>query len=310
MTWTRAVFVPAFAKVNLTLEVLGRRDDGYHDLASVMQTISLCDTLALHPAPPGELSLTCDVAELSGADNLALRAAQAIAADVRADGRAAGGVHIELHKRTPTQAGLGGGSSDAAAALLSLPQLLGAELALHHLLRIAAALGSDVPFFLTAGTALVTGRGERVAPLPDLPPHWLVLVKPQVGVPTGKAFAALTASDHAEGAHSAAVADALSHAVALPAGHMVNSFEQSVRRDYPAVEETWQHFRSAGAHEIHLSGSGPTLFALFTELTAAAAVWRRLRAGGHASWLAHTVAREAALAAVSAQLAGEASQST
>jgi 4-diphosphocytidyl-2-C-methyl-D-erythritol kinase len=300
MTWTRTVFVPAFAKVNLTLEVLGRRDDGFHDLASVMQTISLHDTLALHPAPPGDFTLACDVEELAGADNLALRAARAVAAVCGARD----GVRIELLKQTPTQAGLGGGSSDAAAVLLALPRLWGVELPLHQQMHIAADLGSDVSFFLTAGTALVSGRGERVAPLPDVQPYWVVLARPPVGVPTGHAFAALTPGDYTDGAHSAALAEGLARGAGIASEHTVNSFERTVRRDYPLVEQVWRAFTKAGAPNVRLSGSGPTLFALFEHLTEAAAVWQRLRAGGHETWLAHTVGRDAALGAVTAQLGG------
>lgn len=298
MPWTRTVFVPAFAKLNLTLEVLGRRPDGYHDLASVMQTISLHDTLALHPAPDGHFSLDCDVEELAGADNLALRAARAVAAACGVST----GVRIELRKATPFQAGLGGGSSDAAAVLLTLPRLWHTDLPLHRLTHIAADLGSDVPFFLTAGTALVTGRGERVAPLPDLAPLWLVLAKPPVAVPTGNAFAALVQSDHADGFASASVAESITLGATLPPDMLVNSFERGIRRDYPAVEDLWRAFLDSGAPPVRLSGSGPTLFALCDRLAVAAPIWRRLRADGHDAWLAHTVGRQAALAALTAAL--------
>jgi 4-diphosphocytidyl-2-C-methyl-D-erythritol kinase len=298
MSWTRAVFVPAFAKINFTLEVLGRRSDGYHDLASVMQMISLHDTLALHPASDGEFSLQCDVEELAGSENLALRAAReaATACGVSA------GVRIELRKETPVQAGLGGGSGDAAAVLLALPRLWGVELPLHHLTHIAATLGSDVPFFLTGGTALVSGRGERVAPLPDVTPLWIVVAKPAVSVPTGQAFAALTASDYADGSRSAALAEALAHGVAIGPEHLANSFAAGILRAYPAVADVARAFAEAGAAAVHLSGSGPTLFALFDVLSEAAPVWQRMRAGGHAVWLAHTIGRRDALAAVTALL--------
>jgi 4-diphosphocytidyl-2-C-methyl-D-erythritol kinase len=305
MTWTRSVFVPAFAKINLTLEVLGRRDDGYHDLASVMQTISLHDTLALHPASPGEFTLTCDVETLTGADNLALRAASSLATACEV----ANGVRIELRKETPTQAGLGGGSSDAAAVLLALPRLWGIDLPLHRMTQIAAELGSDVPFFLTAGTAIVTGRGERVAPLPDLPPTWIVLAKPRVDIATGRAFAALAPRDFTDGSHSAALAESLTAGMGAPDAHLVNTFEVSIRANYPEVAALWHAFQAAGAQTVHLSGSGPTLFALFTDLTLAAHVWRQLRAEGRETWLSHTVGRVAAHAALDV-LVGSANELT
>ena len=297
MTWTRTVFVPAYAKVNLTLEVLGRRDDGFHDLASVMQTIALHDTLALRPTGDGEFGLECDAEDLATPTNLALRAAHAVA-------RACGvsqGVHVELRKQIPVQAGLGGGSSDAAALLLALPRLWGRVLPLHHLARIAAELGSDVPFFLAAGTAIVSGRGERVASLPDMRAQWMVLARPPVAVPTGRAFAALTADDYADGSHSAELARALTSGEPLLGERMVNSFARSVQRDYPPLATLWHAFRSAGASSVHLSGSGPTLYALFEHLTSAAGVWRHLRDNGHEVWLTHTVSREFALAAANPQ---------
>jgi 4-diphosphocytidyl-2-C-methyl-D-erythritol kinase len=305
MTWTHTVFVPAYAKVNLTLEVLGRRADGYHDLASIMQTISLHDTLALHPAPPGEFTLTCDVEELIGPDNLALRAARALATACEV----ASGVRIELRKETPTQAGLGGGSSDAAVVLLALPRLWGADLPLHRMTQIAAELGSDVPFFLTGGAAIVTGRGERVAPLPDLPPTWIVLCKPPVDIATGPAFAGLAIQDFASGSHSAALAESRTASGDVPDEHMVNSFETSIRASYPEVDALWHAFQEAGAETVHLSGSGPTLFAMFAELTMATRVWRRLRAQGHKTWVSHTIGRSAAHAALDA-LVGTATEYT
>lgn len=287
MVWERAIFVPAYAKINLTLEVLGRRADGFHDLASVMQTISLHDTLLLRPALAGTYELSCDVPALAGADNLALRAARSLA---DASGRRHG-VAIELRKVIPTQGGLGGGSSDGAAVLAALARLWDVDLAADDLLRLAAALGSDVPFLLRGGTALVGGRGERITPLPDSEPLWLVVARPPVAISTATAFRALTQADYADGAASAAVAAALQRGEPVPPVHLVNSFEASVRRAYPLVEETWEALRAAGAPEVRLSGSGPTLFAPFRALAPAADVWRRLRADGHEVWLARTVSR-------------------
>jgi 4-diphosphocytidyl-2-C-methyl-D-erythritol kinase len=287
MAWTRPVLVPAFAKVNLTLEVLGRRADGYHELASVMQTISLHDTIALRPAPDGARSLTCDLPAIAGDQNLVLRAAHALA-------RAAGcpsGVAIELHKETPLQAGLGGGSSDAASVLLALARLWEYELPADRLATLAADLGSDVPFFLAGGAALVTGRGEGVEPLPDPDPFWLVLLRPPVTIPTAAAYAALTPADFADGSASAALAGALRGGQPMPLGRPVNSFERAVLCDYPPVVRAWEAFVAAGPPSVRLSGSGSTLFAPFATLAPAGEVWRRLRAEGHEVWLAHTVAR-------------------
>jgi 4-diphosphocytidyl-2-C-methyl-D-erythritol kinase len=279
--------LPAFAKINLTLDVLGRRADGYHELASVLQTVALCDTLALVPAPDGTRTLTCDAPALAGAANLALRAADALAA---ATGTPRGAA-LELRKTIPTQAGLGGGSSDGAAVLLALARLWEARLPAGALLELAARLGSDVPFFLTAGTARVGGRGEVVQPLPDVAPCWLVLLKPPVNVPTAAAFDALAPGDFSAGVATKRVARDLLGGRPLALDALANSFEASVMRDFPAVAAARAALVAAGAEVVRLSGSGPTLFAPFAGLEAAARAWRALRAGGHHTWLTRTVSR-------------------
>ena len=289
MAWTHGVMAPAYAKINLTLEVLARRADGFHELVSVMHTIELHDTLALWPAPAGTFTLACDDATLAGDENLALRAARLLAEAM--DPPPASGVAIELQKAIPTQAGLGGGSSDAAHALAALRRLWDARLSNEALDLLAARLGSDVPFFGVGGAALVRGRGERVAGLPDTAPLWLVLLKPPVAVSTAAAFAALTPADFADGSASEVVAQALLDVQPLPLDRLANSFEASVRRDYREVAHAWEAFHAAGAPVVRLSGSGPTLYAPFTELLAAAEVWRRLRAEGHQVWLTHTLSR-------------------
>ncbi len=287
MVWDHPVFVPAYAKINLTLEVIGRRGDGYHELASVMQTISLYDTLSLRPGAGAEQTLVCDVAELAGADNLALRAAAALA---RASERERG-VALELRKEIPAQGGLGGGSSDAAVTLMALERLWGVRLAAGELAALAASLGSDVPFFLEGGTALVTGRGEQVEALPDADPFWVVLAKPPVTISTARAFGALTPSDYADGAASAEVAETVRRGAPVPLGRLVNSFEASVLREFAPVARTRAALVAAGAPVVRLSGSGPTLFAPFPSLAPAAEVWRRMVAEGHAVWLVRSVPR-------------------
>ena len=287
MTLQPAVFVTAYAKVNLTLEIVGRREDGYHELVSVMQTISLHDTLLVRPNADGAFALTCDVPELATDQNLALLAAQRLA-DEAGGGR---GAMIDLHKEIPAQAGLGGGSSDAAHVLMALASVWDVRLPHERLAAIAAALGSDVPFFLAGGTALVTGRGEHIAPLPDAEPLWLVLVKPPVAVPTAGAFRALTADAFDDGTDSLAVSDAIRRREPLPLDRLVNGFEASILSTYPAGGAAWEALRSAGAPIVRLSGSGPTIFAPFRTLRDAAGVCDRVRADGHAAWLAHTITR-------------------
>src|SRR2546421_9599304 len=170
-------FVRAYAKINLTLDVLGRRSDGYHELITIMQTIDLYDTICLTANENTSVRMICTRPELSNDDNLAARAAQAI----RQQLSLTQGLDIELHKCIPVAAGLGGGSSNAAAILLAMRDWWKLPLSTADLRTIAAALVSELPFFLTGGLALCEGRGERITPLAcHLPAsmRWIILVKP------------------------------------------------------------------------------------------------------------------------------------
>ncbi len=190
----RALSVAAPAKLNLFLEVLGRRADGYHELETVFQTIELADTVtvALDPGAAG-ITLRCDDPALpQDAGNLAWRAAAAFLAG---GGDAAGAVHLTLAKAIPHGAGLGGGSSDAGAVLRALSRLLPGWHSAPGLAALAARIGSDVPFFLLGGTAWATGRGEVLSALPDLPALPLTVLMPQAMLPTPAVFAALTAEE-------------------------------------------------------------------------------------------------------------------
>src|ERR1035441_7853801 len=187
MSPTRQARVRALAKINLDLRVLGTRPDGFHELRTVFQTISLADTLeiAYTPARKTDLSL---VDNLAIADNLVVRAARLVMEAMRATGR----IEMRLTKRIPMGAGLGGGSSDAAAVLLSLPALVGRNhgrtLDLPQLSAIGEQLGSDVPFFLLGGTAVGIGRGSELFPLPDTPARRGILVAPGIHVNTAQAY--------------------------------------------------------------------------------------------------------------------------
>ncbi len=293
-------FACAYAKVNLTLDVLGRRADGYHELASVMQTVSLADTLAFRALDDGETAFFCDVPTLNGADNLVCRAVQAL----REATGCQRGIRIELHKQTPIQGGLGGGSSDAASVLLALNAWWGLGLGQGRLLQLAAGLGSDVPFFVLGGTALVEGRGERVTRLSDLPPFWMVLLTPPVAVSTPAVFGALTPGDYTDGQATAKLASALrASALAeenqLPLEGGGNALEARVCQEYPTVAESRAAFVEAGARMVRMSGSGPTLFALFDSLEEAQPVYQSLLQQGRQVWLVRTVSRAEAMTAVS-----------
>jgi 4-diphosphocytidyl-2-C-methyl-D-erythritol kinase len=289
------VFVPAYAKINLTLDVLGKREDDYHDLSSVIQTISLHDTLRLTPNRSGQITAHADTPELNTPDNLVLRAAMALRAAVGDDTL---GAEIELLKAIPSPGGLGGGSSDAASVLLALNALWETRLPHERLTELAATLGSDVPYFLIGGTALIEGRGERVIPLLDAPPLWLVLARPPVAVSTAAVYHALSPTEYATADDSRAIILAIKLGEPLPLEHLSNSLETPVMRDYPEIAATRDTLLASGAPLVRMSGSGPTLYAPFGALDDASRVYAEAQSRGLECWLCHFVSRAACEGAV------------
>ena len=278
----------AYAKVNLTLDVLGKRADNYHELVTIMQTVDLYDTLCLTELQDDCVQLHCSLSELSGEKNLAARAAQL----VRQRLGLRRGVLIELDKHIPLAAGLGGGSSDAAAVLLALRAWWQLPLSMDDLLEMAAALGSDVPFFLYGGLALCAGRGEKVTPLAPCWPHsfrWLVLVKPAIPVATAAVFGNLPSSDYSDGVYSQEVRRALEEGRELPLEALHNGLERGVLERYPEVAAARSDLLQAGAQLVRLSGSGPTLFAPFSELEQALATQRSMQARGYDAYLSRAL---------------------
>ena len=188
------IVLKAHAKLNLDLRVLDRREDGYHELRTIFQTIALHDTVVIEETPRQRFSLVGDGSTMPlDASNLAWKAAAALWKALGRKGEPAG-VRLTIRKRIPSQAGLGGGSSDAAAALIGLQRVWRASLRAPDLLSLAATLGADVPFFLVGGTALGLARGDDLYPLIDLPPRDVVIVRPSFGVSTRDAYAWLSAS--------------------------------------------------------------------------------------------------------------------
>ncbi len=253
-----------------------------------MQTIDLYDTLCLSITDENRVRVICTQPELNTADNLAVRAAEA----VRQRLALSQGLVIELHKRIPLAAGLGGGSSDAAAVLLALQQWWQLPLSPADMLMLAASLGSDVPFFLTGGLALCAGRGEQVRELAPYWPasmRWLLLVKPALAVSTAAVFRALPASDYTDGTHSHSVYEALLTRKEPHQKHLHNGLERTVLEQYPEVVQAREALLGAGASLIRLSGSGPTLFAPFAELDQATHVQRQLHAQGYEVFLSRAI---------------------
>lgn len=281
-------FVPAYAKINLSLEVLTRRDDGYHELASVMQTISWSDTLRFVRADENVVQCVCDVDALANQENLALRAAK-LAATCLPERRPPSGLLIELHKDIPFQAGLGGGSSDAACVLTTLNRLWNLALSAPRLEELGATLGSDVPFFIRGGTARITGRGEQVQPLPDTPSSWIVVAIPAVAVSTARVFGALTRDDFSTGAATNALVTAIRDGRALDTQHMVNGLERRAMEMFPLIAEARHVLLQTGAPFVRMSGSGSALFAPMQDLARAARVVAGARARGITARLARTI---------------------
>lgn len=267
----------AYAKINLTLEALRRRDDGYHEVATVMQTVDLHDTVRLTKAD--DITLSCDDASLESPDNLAYRAAQLL----RDESGYEGGAHIAIDKAIPVSAGLGGGSSDAAATLRGLNELWQLGVTPARLETIAAKLGSDVPFLLRGGTAIGLGRGERVRRLPPADVEWLVIVTPDVQhvgeVPskTAALYGRLTPANYTKGFLTRKLEARIRGGGDVPAQFLFNVFDDVAFDAYPGLKECWDTFTELGAREIHLSGSGPSMYALMPRREVGTAIHLLLR---------------------------------
>ena len=251
--------ITAPAKVNLTLEVLGRRADGYHEIRTALQTIDLHDRLEIEDAPG--LSVECDDPSLRGDSNLVWRAATALA------GRA--GIHpharISLRKAIPVGMGLGGGSSDAAAALLALDRLWGLGLSMEELAGVAAQVGSDVAFFLWGGAALASGRGEIVRPVPPVPSLPMTLVCPAETIPdkTRRVYSSVTRDHYGSGEHTERLLEILKGGRFVPE-MMHNGLEQVCMGVFPGLAELKQAASGVAASVPVVSGAGPAFFCLPT----------------------------------------------
>jgi len=264
------VYAPA--KVNLVLEVLGK-DNDYHRISSVVQSIDLCDVLNLELDK--EIRFECDERGLKR-DNLVTRAANLLKETTGCDL----GARIELRKRIPWGAGLGGGSSDAAATLLALNELWGLGMPLSRIVGLGFELGSDVPFFIHKGTALVEGKGERVRPQPPLPStSFVLLVPPLPKIPdkTKQMYRSLRVADFTGGEFVEGALLSLRQGRRPEPGVMFNAFERVVFDVYSGLEKYGRVLEQAGAPRAYLTGSGPCLFAFFSSKEEAAELFSRLK---------------------------------
>lgn len=258
----------AFAKLNLALDILGKRPDGYHDLRMVMQSIDLADEILVSPRTDAAISAVSDVAYLPKGDgNIAVKAASAFFAET---GLPPVGLAIEIKKQIPVCAGMAGGSSDGAAVLRILRQSFAPELSAESLEKIGASVGSDVPYCVRGGTVLAEGRGERLTDLPELPPCWFVVCKPACSISTPELFALVRVKKLRCHPDIAGMAAALRRGdLEGIARRMYNVFEDVLPRKYHQVFEIKSALLELGAMASSMTGSGPAVFGLFSGRTSA-----------------------------------------
>jgi 4-diphosphocytidyl-2-C-methyl-D-erythritol kinase len=279
----RRFVLNAAAKVNLVLEVLGKREDGYHELVTVMQAVDLSDRITLEDADVVELRSRGPGVPADGR-NLALKAATVL-------GEAAGitrGVRITLDKRIPVAAGLGGGSADAAAVLIGLNRLWRLRWPRARLDEVATGLGMDVPFFLRGGTALATGRGERIEGLRGRS-LGLVLVNPRFAVSTAEMFARVTPAMYTDGRHAKMLCGGDGRSPARVAASLYNGLQEAAVAAHPPIGRMRAALLAAGALGALMSGSGPTVFGVARSFEHARQIRRRLTRGAWDCWAVRTL---------------------
>jgi len=278
--------VLAPAKVNLTIEVLAKRRDGFHEIRSVVQTLNLCDRL--HFKVGDGLEFHCDDASWVPEASLVSKAATRLRGRA---GRVQGAI-VTLSKRIPLLSGLGGDASDATAVLCGLNRLWKLGLSLGELAGLAAELGSDIPFFLYGGTALLEGRGEVVKPLPPLGRVWIVLMLPPASRVPGKTerlYNLITDEHYTKGEATKHLASQLTKAGEIEPNMLFNVFDRVAPDYFRGLGRYQEQFLKSGAREVHLAGSGPALFTLTGDKAQAEAMHRNLKQQKLESYLTHTL---------------------
>jgi 4-diphosphocytidyl-2-C-methyl-D-erythritol kinase len=265
--------VKAPAKINLTLEVLRKRPDGFHDIKSVFQAVDLCDTLTFKTGK--DITFRCDMPAWSAEKSLVIKTIDLL----KKETRCSHGVTIEIEKRIPLMSGLGGDSSDAAALLRGLNQLWKLELSPGKLHELAARLGSDVVFFLSGGTALAEGRGEILTPLLSFPKAFVVLIIPDIPPEpgkTGRMYAALKSAYFTDGKKTEKFINTLCDN-SVDSSMFFNTFENIAFDYYAGLKNYKEHLMKLGASRVHLAGSGPSLFIVLENETDAVEIYKRYK---------------------------------
>ena len=266
----------AFAKLNLTLDVLGKREDGYHDLQSVMQTISIRDDIVLDVGTGKPWKLMCSVEGIPEDEtNLAWKAAKVYCEAMHKD---PDGLEIRITKRIPSGAGMGGGSADAAAVLRALNRYYGNPLSIFALAELGAQVGSDVPFCTICGTAMVEGRGERLRKLPDMPDCVIVVVKPEFSVSTPELYKKIDEVTIANRPDQQAMESALLAGDLLKvANNLCNVFDPVVTEEHLELNYIKSLFYQYGAIGYQMTGSGSAVYAVVSEFEVAAVICNMLK---------------------------------
>ena len=270
------LFEPAYAKVNLTLDVLGKRPDGYHDLKSVMQTISLRDDIKIDVGTGKPWSLECDKEGIPCDErNLAWKAAKVYCDAMQKDPE---GLTIRITKRIPSEAGLGGGSADAAAVLRALNNHYGNPLSIWALAELGAQVGSDVPFCVVGGTMMCEGRGEKLRKLPDMPDCVMVVVKPEFPVSTPELYRKIDDAVIGQRPDQTAMESALLAGDLLKvAQNLCNVFDPLVTEEHLELNYIKSVFNTYGAVGYLMSGSGSAVYAIVSEFEVAAVICSMLK---------------------------------
>lgn len=277
--------VKGYAKINLVLDVLGKREDGYHEVEMVMQAVDLADTVILKPSQNNRLETNHRYIP-TDMNNLAMKAVTLMQTEFPQ----VPPLLVKLEKKIPVAAGLAGGSADCAAVMLGINQLFDLQLSLEKLESLAARLGSDIPFCLGGPTALATGRGEKIKSLPNAPKLYFVLIKPDFGASTPKVYGNLRLQEINE---HPSVHDCIEALEKKDGQGILNSLgnvlEYSTFELYPAVEKIKLELQQAGCASVLMSGSGPTVFAAFTDKRQAEECYQQFQGKYHQVFFTETI---------------------
>jgi len=268
------LFEKAPAKINLSLDILGKREDGFHEVEMIMTTIDLSDRIELHPLESDDIKVSLESRYVPNDErNLAFKAAKMIKETYHIKK----GIHIKMVKNIPVSAGLGGGSSDAAAVLRGLNKLWAIGITTDELADLGLAIGSDVPFCVTNSTALVKGRGEIIQKLPSPPPCWIVLAKPDLGVSTKTVFQKVVVEKLTHPNTNEIINALMDGDFLRLSNNLGNSLESVTLALYPEVGQLINKMKQVGSSNVLMSGSGPTVYSLVEQESKAQRLYNGLR---------------------------------